>query len=375
MNNNILSKILFGGLLAVSASGFAAMDTDERLEMLEKQMEEVRTETSMGTYGAKTASARAEVNGKGWNIDLDVFYWKGKVGGTEYAYSDNDPVTSLPIRGRTKNMDFSWDWGVRLGLGYNFLHDGWDALLSYTWFDNSGSDSRTGGVNDVVVPLRGSSEITENQGAQFNFAKSANSQFDLDVNLLDLGLGRSFFVSSSLSMRPHIGLRSAWIDLEQDTKYSGGTPDGSTNWGLGVNNVSVDDKCNFWGLGPRAGFDTKWHLGNGFSIFGNVAGSLLYGNFDVDHKEKYSADENARISLDANVHGFSPNVQFALGLGYDTYINNDKQHIGLGIGYENQYFWRQNQMLKIDDASPLKYERYSEDVAMQGITFNFKFDF
>ena len=64
-----------------------------------------------------------------------------------------------------------------------------------------------------------------------------------------------------------------------------------------------------------------------------------------------------------------------LGLRYDKYVNDNKQHIGIGLGFEANYWWRQNQMLKIDDSAVLKYERYSEDVSMHGITLDFKWDF
>ena len=102
------------------------MDMDSRVTQLENQMQQVRTETAMGTYGAQTASARAEVDGYGWFFNFDVLYWHAKVGGTEFAYTDQDPRAQLPVKGRTKDIDFEWDWGIRVGLGYNFEHDGWD---------------------------------------------------------------------------------------------------------------------------------------------------------------------------------------------------------------------------------------------------------
>ena len=71
--------------IVTSSAAFAAMDMDSRVTQLESQMSQVRTETAMGTYGANTASARAEVDGRGWFITADVLYWHAKVGGTEYA--------------------------------------------------------------------------------------------------------------------------------------------------------------------------------------------------------------------------------------------------------------------------------------------------
>ena len=370
-------------LLAVASVGFAAMDMDSRVSELENQMEKVHTETAMGTYGAKTATARAEVGGRGVYILADILYWHAKVGGTEYAYSDQDPIASLPIKGRTKSIDFGWDWGLRFGLGYNFDYDSWDVSGQYTWFDSSGSDSSRAGQSSVLVPIRGSSRITILPGQSlppFLFCSSAKSHYNFDFQAIDLELGRAFFQSQWFSVRPFWGLKAAWIDQQQTTRYTGGSSfhDAQgvpTALGLEGSTVHIKDHCDYGGFGPRVGFDSKWHLGSGFSIFGNVAGALLYGFFDVNHKEKWSNSELTRIKIHANRNAFSPTLQMQMGLRYDTYMHKDQQHLGLGLGFETQYWWRQNQMLKVDDAFVMKYERYSEDINMYGLTLDIKWDF
>lgn len=363
--------------LVASSYAFAAMDMDSRVTQLENQMQQVRTETAMGTYGAQTASARAEVDGYGWFINFDVLYWHAKVGGTEFAYTDQDPAGTFPVKGRTKDVDFDWDWGIRVGLGYNLNHDSWDIRANYTWFDSNGSDSTSAGLNSTVIPLRGSSTIVAtatNPNNSFQFCGSAKSQYDFDYQSIDLELGRAYFISGKLSFRPHWGLKTAWIDQEQITRYTAGTQSGN-NLGLGVNTVHLKDTCDFWGLGPRVGIDSKWHLGYGFSIFGDLATALLFGYFDVEHKERFSAVPDNSIKLKANRHAFSPTVQMQLGLRYDTYLHNNTQHLGVGLGYEAQYWWRQNQMLKVDDSEVIKYERISEDVSTYGLTLDIQWDF
>ena len=387
MKVSMLRKISIAiASLVASSTVYAAMDMDSRVTQLENQMQQVRTETAMGTYGAQTATARAEVDGYGWFFTANVLYWHAKVGGTEFAYTDNDPIASFPVKGRTKDIDFDRDWGLRFGLGYNFDHDGWDIRAQYTWFDSNGSASTRAGLNSTVIPLRGSSTIVRTTVAavgtvndQFLFCDSAKSQYDFDYSSIDLELGRAYYVSGKLSFRPHWGLKTAWIDQEQITRYTGGAPtangNNGNNLGLSYNTVHIKDDCDFWGLGPRVGVDSKWYLGYGFSIFGNVAGALLFGYFDVDHKERWSNAVDQRIKIHASRHAFSPTVQMQLGLRYDRYIHNNKQHLGIGLGFEANYWWRQNQMLKIDDSQVLKYERYSEDVSMHGVTLDFKWDF
>lgn len=363
--------------IATSSAAFAAMDREARVTELESQMQQVRTETAMDTYGANTALARPSVeNPYKWFITLDVLYWRTKVGGTEYAYSDQDPTASLPIKGRTKHMEFDWDWGLRGGLGYNFDHDGWDVRAQYTWFDTSGSDTTRAGLNSSIVPLRGSALIPGNN-QEFIYCTHAKSQYDMDYQAVDIELGRDYYVSSKLSLRPFWGLKTAWIDLEQNTRYTGGNPDPNNPNVLALqrNTVHVREDSDFWGLGPRTGIDTRWYLGEGFSIFGNLSGALLYGYFDVDHKERFTGNEVSRVRLRADRHAFSPTAQIQMGLRWDSYFHENKHHFSIGLGFEAQYWWRMNQMLKVDDATTLKYERYSEDLSMYGLTLDMRFDF
>jgi hypothetical protein len=367
--------------IVLSSQVFAAADREVRLNELEQQMKQVATETAMGTYGANTAIARPEVDGKGWFASADVLYWKGRVGGTEYAFSDQDMFATLPIKGRKKYIRLDWGWGLRAGLGYHFDHDGWDFLAEYTWWEDDGSSSLGAGLNGSVVALKGSSSITQPDGP-FVYCRSAKSQYDLDYQALDANLGRNYYVSSTVSFRPFWGLKAARIDLDQNTRYTGG---GRTNIGtssdpafiLGVENntVSVRESCKFLGLGPRTGIGSAWYMGNDLSIFGSATGALLLGNFHVRHKENYSALEASHIELKASSLAFSPTVNFELGMRYDTYLHEGRHHLGIGVGVEVNYWWRQNQMLKVDNLSTLKFERYSEDIAFYGLTITGRWDF
>ena len=378
MNVSFLNKIPFAiaSLMASSAIAFGAMDMDSRVTHLEDQMRQVRTGTAMGTYGAQTAPAQPMVEGHGWFIVGDVLYWQAKVGGTSYAYTDQDSNATFPIKGGIKEVDFKWNWGFRLGAGYNLQHDHWDVQLQYTYFRGNGSNSTSAGLNSSIIPLRGSSSIVSvvNGNDTFVFCTHATAQYKFEYQSLALELGRAYYVSGHVSFRPHWGLKSAWIDQSEIVRYTGGVANGS-NLGLDVSTVSVKDYCDFWGMGPAVGVNSAWHLGSGFSICGNIAGAMLFGFFDVEHKENYTANTNGKIKIHGNRHAFSPTTQFQLGLRYDRYLHCDRQHIGVGLGFEAQYWWRQNQMLAIRDASPLKYGRYAADASMHGVTLDIKWDF
>ena len=385
MKINISNKVSIAlASLAVTSFAFGASDLHSRVEQLEKQMSEVGTENAFGGYGAKTASARPTKDNNNWFITADVLYWKADVGGTEYAYTDNNPTLSYPVKGRTKDIDFGLDWGFRAGLGYNFCFDNWDLYAEYTNFHTGDSGSTSGGCNSSVQILRGGLCIPNSNLTPANthlpVATRAKSQLDFEFDSIDLTLGRNYFVSKMLSMRPFFGAKTAWLDLEQTTRYCGGSEPDFTFCGanlrfLGPNTIRVKETSDFWGLGPEMGVNTKWHLAKGFSFFADAVGALLYGFFDVDHSEKFSSNGDARIKLSGNVHKMVPTAQIRAGVAYDIFFDCDRQHFGISFGFDGQYWWRTNQMLKIDDAAPLKYERWSEDTSMHGATLDFRWDF
>lgn len=359
--------------LATCASVFAGPDLDTRVCDLEKQMKQVRTETASMTYGANTASARPDVEGQGFFLSFDILYWQSRIGGTEYAYTDDSPTGVKPVNGRVKEMDFNWDWGLRAGIGYNFDHGDWDIYANFTYFTNNSSTMVTGGLNGSVIPLRGSLAVTEStaNNFQFYYAQKATAQYKFQFDRVDLELGRNFFVARDLSFRPHIGLVTAWINQAETVRYTGGAL-------LGGNTVQVKDKCDFWGIGPRAGMNSNWYLTDGFSIFGNISAALVYGQFSVTEKNWYSATPDTNIMrINASMHRFAPTAALQLGLAYDQYICNNTQHIGLRLGWDTQYWWSMNQMLRVvqGEFDYTSYARLAQDVSLQGVTFEIRWDF
>lgn len=345
---------------AMSASAFAGSDLDTRVHELEKKVDMMSTTTAAGTFGPKTALARPETNGKGWFLSFDVLYWQSKLEGSQYTDTIFSTVnTPVVVQGSRKEPQFDWSFAFKAGIGYNFFHDGWDTCFEYTYFQNKASNSVAvqlpsclGFVGDNN-PIGSSPSITTVSKSDFNngggayFAAASSSHLKLKLNDIILDLGRGFFVSKNLSLRPSVGLKASWITLRQNTKYTGGGTAFSINnfgtivnfSGLGSGVIYVQKHEKFFGLGPRAAVDTKWHLGNNISIYGDVAGALLFGYFKNELEESYSLIPANFVDMRASMHRLVPTVDFGLGLVYDKYIMCDSQHFSVSLGYETQYFW------------------------------------
>lgn len=338
---------------------------------------------AMDNFGTSFSSG----NPKGCNnlyLIVDPIYWHAKVGGTEYAYSVETPqnntpqtISNPPVKGRVKQNRFQWDWGLRVGIGRYFAHDNWDANLSYTWYQTNNTDSVSKGQPAFITPLKFP------ETARMSAAKST---FDLGYNNVNFQLARHYFLSSKISMKPHIGVKSSWLDLDQNIHYKRtffnfpSVHEGTT--------VKTRIKSIMWGIGPRSGANMEWYVGDGFSLAGNVAGSLLYSY--IRGKVHSKADANSSIlgsivnrEIKNKFHAFVPHIQMFLGLIWEKFLFKGTKHITLGAGYEAEYFWRANCSYEIEDTHNLniqasrrdQIQKIAEDVMFYGLTLKARLDF
>lgn len=366
-----------------TCTAYADEDLQMRVDTLEKQMSEAGSQTAFGGYGAHMANARPSKESTNWFIKGGLLYSRPNASGTEFAFTSATPTVTYPINGSTKKIDFDTSIGFTVGLGYNFNFDGWDIQANYAYLSSDGSASAAVDCNGVVLPIRQAiCPFPEDTVQQSSFwATSAKSHFDVDYSTVDLQLGRGYFLSSSLSMRPSFGVKAAFIDLKQITRYCGGSDDNDDIFcdvqmiALGPDILRVRETSDFSGIGPQAALQSKWALGKGFSLFADAVGALLYGYFDVDRNESLSSDETSSIDLSANTHKMVPIAQLQSGFAYDIFFDDDHQHLGFRLGYDVQYYWRVNQMIEVYNPSTLRMDRYSEDFSLHALLFDIRWDF
>lgn len=390
------SKLALGlgaASMFLGASAFAYRDIDDRLDVLEKEMQEISARNPQGTYGAKFAEARPEVDGTNWYLTFDVLYWHPKMGGTEFAisYTPSNFISIPPFipevatshfpKGKVKENDFSWDLGLKVGLGYKTPHDYWDVYARYTWFESHSSNSMHKDYPSTIIPTKvpfstalNLFTTTEAFNLQF-YSNHAKSKVDIDYNNVDLELARSYFISTNISVRPNMSVKATFLDLSQKVSYvQENNPSASSLLFDAVSpEVKVQLHSQMAGVGPRMGLDTKYYIGHGFNIFGEIAGSILYSRFKTSQKDQIPnhlfggilpdniADafndlldlvlSGPSRSLKHKFHKFIPFAQMYLGLEWNKNFLNNKKHLGLKLGYEVQYYWRANQMENTGNAT------------------------
>ncbi len=361
----------------VALTGFAYADVDNaQMRNLDNRV--TALEQRKGAGGMINPSARPQIHdGADLFITGDLLYWKAQENGlplsierTTLAPGTVDGFPATGFSEKVVNLDHRWDFGCRVGIGYNMPHDGWD--LSLTWLRFYTRASRHHHFTTAKTTLPSQSDINLVLGT--NTANDTRASWKMHLNQLDLPLGRSFFVSKWLSVRPHVGLRSAWIWQKLKTDYRTAT---TANADL-RNKDHISNKLNFWGLGICAGLDTQWGLGSGFSIYGDGAVSLLSGFFKNNRAETALVGSAVQYLGMTNSDRTSRAItDLELGLRWSRMFCNNGFNLQIQGGWEHHMYFGMNQfptrMLAATDQG--KFWQNQGDLTMQGWTLSMRFDF
>jgi len=340
---NKLAPLTMGSFL--SATNFlSAADTETRISTLENKVSAISQTDVHGNFGAKYPSTHPDEFRHGLIVSGDLLYWRSDEDGLEYVLKvRNQDAGGGAINfsdAQLKDLHFDWNWGFRAGIGYDLPWDGWDFYINYTHYKNEASASQTEHENRVlVIPFP--AEI----GNAFQlFTQHAKGKWNLNYNTLDLEIGRNYFLSRALSIRPFFGLRGAWIDQKMHYKYG---PRSQFDQFLPI---KVNFKNNYHAFGLLAGFNFNWYFDNHWSIFGRAAASALHGEFET--KNKYTATPiqassfQGGIDVKDNFHRVRCNVEAAIGLEWETYFSNNKHRFAVTLGYEYLQWFHQNETKK-----------------------------
>lgn len=306
-------------------------------------------------------------------LTADFIWWKATQDGLRYALGNvlTSSTSTLSGRGKVKTPDFSWDPGFKVGLGVNLPYDGWDIYLQYTWLQSNGNKSRmrdaAGNIQQGI--LMGS---LNGQGSGFAELTEAFSRWDFHLNVLDVELGRSYYLSRYVILRPFGGLKWTWQDQDWAVDYSANelTLQGSpSNPGF----VHMRQDMDLWGVGVRTGLNSQWNLAEHWSIFANGAVAAVWTDYDVDRIDtaRLNTQTTATTILkngadDYYVRGV---LEFQLGIRAEWWFSDEDYHFSIAAAYEQQVWLSQGNYIYLIDYNG------GGDLSLHGLTVKFRFDF
>jgi Legionella pneumophila major outer membrane protein precursor len=307
-------------------------------------------------------------------LTADFIWWRAVEEGLDYAFKGTTTFPHNADRGRVHHPDFSYEPGFKVGFGLKFRHDGWDFFSQYTRLIVEEGETRNRARSDRDGNSSVQSNITLPEGGNLNtfWAGEANAKWGLRFNVLDLELGRNFWISKRLTLRPFVGMKFDWTSQKFRVKYDDIDVDNiySTTLNNGAE-LKMKMQQHQWAVGLRTGLDTAWYMARKWCIFGDVAFSGMLNDFDVHRKdrvERVNGTAWTQNHLIRKSHPVTAVIEWALGLRYETAFYHDDYMFQLQAGWEEQIWFNQNQFIFFPNAG-------SSDLSFQGLTIKAAFYF
>jgi len=320
----------------------------------------------------------------GFSFDAEFLYWYARETNLAYAskieMKDVDPSdnSQLAFANQSyKHLDTDWNPGFRIGIGYNSSCDGWDYNLTWTWFSNKEKDSTCVpdyGLDSPLLPFVGAEgqSILLNPwiNQSFHFLSGQigdafnpyvisfdriSAKYHLTFNQVDLDVGRRYWLSKCLNMRPYVGLRGAWTRARFSTNSYRTTTVDSEDYALMLNDKF---KSKGWGVGFIAGFEPTFYFSQCFGLFAKAGTGVIWGDFEVDKTEKYSGTNAANTDVvfltycnkDHSEHSqMTGLLDLALGIRWESTWCCDRYRSAVDLGWEHHIFFDQNHRYKTVD--------------------------
>ena len=264
-----------------------------------------------------------------------------------------------------------------MGIGYDFCHDGWDAFLNYTWF-RSNNNNRSVSPNNAIIDdnyWNVNASLWNGADIPTPFYQSASAKWNLHLNVFDLELGRNFYISRRIQLRPHFGLKGMWYKQDYDLTFM------FNSSGIPVWNNSMSAQMKNWGIGARAGLDSAWHFCRDWSIIGEIAVTAIWEHFKAKRVDELVALSSlapggpagtvtSLVNLENSYYTLKPIVEWMLGFRWERWFSCDEYHFAMDLGWEAQHWFSQNKFIRT-----LSVDSANGDLVFMGLTFRARFDF
>ncbi len=314
-------------------------------------------------------------------ISADFIWWKAQEDGLEYAWTGAPlaPTAVPPDATPGKMLDacFKYEPGFKVGLGYKFERDSWDLYAEYTWirFNHEHDEDDDDDCNccpEENTVAWSNYWLPSEVGPIAVLMNDEERQWKLHFNALDVELGRNFYISKWLTLRPHFGLKFSWMQQHYDVEYEDilFRQDSSSVIPVG-SEVEIEFDQHQFGVGIRAGLNTAWYFTKWLALYGDVAVTSLWNRFREkreDTVETATGAEYESFDIKRKTHPVTAVLELGLGLRFEWAFCNEDYLFQFEAGWEEQVWFNQNQFITVEDLS-------ARDLSLEGLTLKAAFYF
>ncbi len=252
-------------------------------------------------------------------LEADLLYLRAFEGGLSNACDKTHIIDSevngkfiSTLRGKTHDPDFKWNLGFRVGAGYEFADS--NCGIGAYW-------------------------------THYNSHTQGEHHWKVDFDVVDALFGCKINLSRCFVLTPFGGLRYAQINQKLRTDFF------NTVSGIDSDEIRSrgHQKEDFFGVGPLFGIEGSWDAWCGFSLYGNIAISVLYGNFHVRTNQTDEFYTGININhLRKHIQACQAVFDAGLGIRWKTCFCTDKLLV-LQLGLEEHRYFNHNQFCGYGD--------------------------
>ncbi len=368
-------KTMWSAATASLVAAISVVNAADDAQMRNLENRVTALEQRKSANGMINPNGRPQVkNGADVFFTADFLYWIGNESGLGFVVK-NGSSNGYADSAKLISPHFKYEPGFRLGIGYNLPHDGWDIYADWTWLisraDRDVRPNSGGNLFPTVVNVQEVEPVT---------SWFAHADWKTHLNIIDFELGRQFFVSKWLTLRPHFGLRTAWVNQNFKQRYNGIFNTQFPHQTDVTGTLHGEEKCKFWGIGLRGGLNNQWGMGHGFSLYGDLAASLLFGRFHIDQNQHLNVSSGG-VPVDAlnwkdKFTACRAITDLAAGLRWGQYFDRDRFYLRIQAGWEQHLFFSQNQFnVFVSDFTPGLTVSNQGDLSYNGLTISALFEF
>ncbi len=287
-------------------------------------------------------------------FSADYLYWIASEDGLKFAYSNaiEFPRQNADCKcGKIFEPEFEWSSGFKVGAGMILPFCGWGVSINYTNLTTEAKDSVKAGDNYLLHKYWKIKTILP------QILLRADGKWNLKFNVIDVEIGNEYNINYSYTLRPYFGIKGSWQDQNYRVDYLGINPPSYT----------LEQQQCFSGIGPRAGLLTKVHLNSCLNIFGNFSLSGLWGDFNINRKDKARllinppvippgpplppivAPRITVLCLDHHTRQVVPVFEYSIGAEWDFGPFKCFPAFGIKAAWEQQVWLKQNQFIYISE--------------------------
>jgi len=320
---------------------------------------------------------------------VDFLYWRPHSDNNSFATVLNSGAFTTVRSGAivrsdefsVTQVDLNYDWqaGFRIGVDVGYPCNEWRLSLDWTHYlhhspkayesaggSNSNSASVPGTMQVATLsylqdPSFYSALTSDSFASSLSFDSSANGQWRVDYNTLDLLFQRQFYVGHKVTLAPYAGLKAMF--LKQTLHSSASTSylfTAGADTGIVATNMTADLCSDFKGVGIEAGLETTWDVVCNLGFYGDISSSILYGNSRSSLKGSLNsivppagigviATPNiVNYFADRRVNNLKATLDLAFGIEWSGELLSGASNFAVRAGWEEHLLFRQNTFIEMD---------------------------